>query len=331
MENTTHNPLMMPMRIEAAQPIIEATSPEQLFITANTVATSFEEIQSKHIIPVYVKDNETLISHTDFIESAYEAVSSFYSHETILPPVIRVSHPIKGRIPEAKHKPVAQLEEWEKTLYYERMAFIIEIPTIYDDVNGNRLTLTVGGVKAYNLDNLYQRKGSGEFFKLFVGLKNLVCTNLCVWGDGLRREIRVNHTGMIQASYLNLLENYNVKFHLHHLSKLSQKHITEPQFAQLIGRCRMYPHLPTQLKKEVPALQLVDSQINTVVRDYYQDKSFCKDAVGNINLWKLYNLFTGANKSSYIDTFLERSVNSFDFVEQIHDCLEHKHYNWYLS
>jgi hypothetical protein len=44
-----------------------------------------------------------------------------------------------------------------------------------------------------------------------------------------------------------------------------------------------------------------DQQINTVVRDFYKDSSFSRDSFGNINLWKLYNLLTGANKSSYIE------------------------------
>ncbi|MBA3971941.1 MAG: DUF3871 family protein, partial [Bacteroidetes bacterium] len=47
-------------------------------------------------------------------------------------------------------------------------------------------------------------------------------------------------------------------------------------------------------------LLLSDTQLGTVVKDFYRDNSFCKDADGNINLWKLYNLFTGSNKSSYI-------------------------------
>jgi hypothetical protein len=40
-----------------------------------------------------------------------------------------------------------------------------------------------------------------------------------------------------------------------------------------------------------------------VFRDFYKDESFCRDANGDINLWKLYNLFAGANKSTYIDSF----------------------------
>ena len=43
-------------------------------------------------------------------------------------PSIRVSHQIKGRVPSAIGKPVKELKENEKTIYYERMAFLIEIP-----------------------------------------------------------------------------------------------------------------------------------------------------------------------------------------------------------
>lgn len=57
--------------------------------------------------------------------------------------------------------------------------------------------------------------------------------------------------------------------------------------------------------------------MSAVVKDFYRDESFCRDDSGNINLWKLYNLFTGSNKSSYIDSFLDRSVNAYNFTEQI--------------
>ena len=54
-----------------------------------------------------------------------------------------------------------------------------------------------------------------------------------------------------------------------------------------------------------------------VVKDYYRDESFSKDEHGNINLWRLYNLFTGANKQSNIDSFLERSVNAFNIADEM--------------
>ena len=71
-------------------------------------------------------------------------------------------------------------------------------------------------------------------------------------------------------------------------------------------------------------------QINSVVKDYYRDDSFCRDRQGNINLWKLYNLFTGANKSSYVDSFLDRSVNAYSLTKSIYEGLEGRRPYWYL-
>ena len=128
------------------------------FIEANTKAVDLAHLRNDCIVPVFSKDNELTISHTAFVETVAEAVSTFYNGERIEKPEIRVSHIIKGRIPEAIHKPANQLLESDKTIYYERMMFCIEVPTIYETVEGNRLTLTVGGVRAYNHMNLYSKK-----------------------------------------------------------------------------------------------------------------------------------------------------------------------------
>ena len=71
------------------------------------------------------------------------------------------------------------------------MMFVVEVPTATDVIDGNQVTLVIGGVKAYNLDNLYNKKGVDEHFKVFAGFQNLVCTNLSVWSDGLATDIRV--------------------------------------------------------------------------------------------------------------------------------------------
>jgi hypothetical protein len=106
-----------------------------------------------------------------------------------------------------------------------------------------------------------------------------------------------------------LFGNYNMRMHLETMKDFCNYRLTEHQFAQLFGKARLYQYLPSEQKKVIPALTFGDGQFNTIARDYYTDKSFCRDDNGDINLWKLYGLFTGANKSSYIDTFLDRSVN----------------------
>jgi hypothetical protein len=300
------------------------------FIEANTIACSLEEIKSKHIIPVFVKDNEPLIAHDEFIDAASSITADVFHGERILKPNIRVSHPIKGRVPEAKDKPASQLYEWEKTLYYERMMFVIEVPSMQAEIGGNTLSLTIGGVKAFNQDNLYSRSQSEQHFKIFIGFQNKVCTNLCVWTDGLMNDVKVNSVAQLQLAIRTLIESYNHGFHLQRLEDFTHHALTEQQFAQLIGRCRMYNHLPADVKKDIPTMLFGDTQMSAVVKDYYSDESFCRYANGDINLWKLYNLFTGANKSTYIDSFLDRSLNAFNFVEQVRHGLERRNTCWYL-
>lgn len=306
-------------------------SSDKPFIQANTIESSVEEIRHKHVIPVFIKDNEPVISHSDFIDSTMDMVAGIYKRETVLKPSVRLSHPIKGRIPDAKDKPASALQEHEKTLYYERMAFVIEIPSIQDTIAGNTLSLTIGGIKAYNLDNLYSRKGADEHFKVFIGFQNKVCTNLCVWTDGYLSDLKVKNTAQLKASIQTMIEGYNASQHIQELKSFAGYGLTEQQFAHLIGRCRMYNFLPTNLRSEIDPLLLSDTQLGAVVKDYYRDDSFCKGEDGNINLWKLYNLFTGANKTSYIDTFVDRSVNAFQFVDQLKLGLNNKNSNWFLN
>lgn len=316
---------------DVTNPVSLQISSDRCFIEANTVDCSYDEIRKDHIIPVFVKDNQTLISHSDFIKTTMNAVQDYYQNETILRPAVRVSHPIKGRVPNAKNKAANELLEHEKTLYYERMAFIIEIPSISDEIGGNELSLMVGGVKSFSMDNLYGKAGSDQHFKLFIGYQNRVCTNLCVMSDGFKSDVKVSTLGELKGVINSLIEQYNHQYHLYHMKSLVDYSLTETQFATLIGKLRMYPHLPREMQQSIPPLYLGDSQINTVVKDYYKDNSFCSDINGNINLWKLYNLLTGANKSSYIDQFIDRSVNSFDFTDRLKHALMNQTESWFLN
>ncbi|AUD04660.1 DUF3871 family protein [Spirosoma pollinicola] len=314
-----------------SRPILEQSSPSKAFIEANTIITTLDEVRHEHLIPVFVKDNEPLISQSDFIGATVDAITDVFRGEHILYPQVRVSHPIKGRIPEAKNKPASQLQDSEKTLYYERMIFAVEIPSIQATVGGNTLSLTIGGIKAYNLDNLYNRKGADEHFKVFIGFQNKVCTNMCVWTDGYMSDLRVKNLDQLHMAIYMMLRAYNQDNLLHRVECLPNYTLSEQQFALLLGRCRMYQHLPSPAKLTIPTLLFGDTQLGAVCKEYYRDESFCREANGSINLWRLYNLFTGANKSSYIDTFLDRSVNALQFVEQVRAGLDGHSTNWYLQ
>ena len=301
------------------------------FIVANTIEVPLHHLKQDCIIPVFSKDNEKTIAHQEFIESVLTAISKVFPHHSISTPEIRVSHQIKGRTPDAIHLNAKDLLDHQKTIYYERMAFVINIPSIVDSINGNELTLSVGGVRSYNLENLYNKK-TLEKFKFFIGFQNKVCLNMCINTDGFKEDLRVSSASELQHKVIEVMQNYNAELHLMEMKEFTQDYLSEHQFAQLIGKSRLYQHLPKSEKQKIPMFNFNDSHINTMAKDYYEDKNFCRLDDGRINLWDVYNLFTQANKSSYIDTFLDRNLNAFEFTKGIQKTLNgNLDYHWFLS
>ena len=302
------------------------------FIEANTESVTLSHLKEKCVVPVWSKDNNVTLSHQVFIETAISAIATIFPNEQIDSPEIRVSHQIKNRTPDAIHIPVKDLQEHQKTSYYERVAFIIRIPSITETINGNTLALTVGGVRALNTENLYNKK-SYEKFKFFIGFQNMVCCNLCISTDGYQNEIRAMSHLDLEAKMLQTLAEYKAQEHLNSMKNLLNNSLSEKDFAQIIGKSRLYNYLPKKEKSLIPELLLNDGHINTVAKDYYQDESFCRNANGDISMWEFYNLLTGSNKTSYIDTFLERGVNAFQFSEGISKALSVRNspYSWFFS
>ena len=108
------------------------TTSNRAFIEANTKQVSLEHLKNDCIIPVFAKDNESTISHYQFINKTREIAQDLFPEFQVAEPNIRISHLIKGRIPSAIGKPAKELKEHEKTLYYERCAFAIEIPEVME-------------------------------------------------------------------------------------------------------------------------------------------------------------------------------------------------------
>lgn len=318
----------------AVSPIVEFIPEQQTsdihFMAANTKPMSLSEMSNTHTIPVFAKDNESTISNQEFIETIAFVTDQIFGGEQILKPAIRVSHPIKGRIPSAVGKPAKELLEHEKTLYYERLAFAVELPSINGRVANNGLNLTVGGVRAYNLENLHSKK-SEERFKLFIGFQNKVCTNLCISTDGFKADVRVRTISELAKAAYNLFGEFNVYKQIEEMNNLPGTMISESQFAQIVGRARLFQNMPWKNRKELPQFPLSDSQVNLVVKDYYTDESFCRNDLGNINLWKLYNLFTGANKMNYIDSFLDRNVGCQQFVNALYKAIGENKHHWFVN
>lgn len=300
------------------------------FIEANTLEASLSHLRNDCICPVFSKDNELTISHPTFIDTLHDAAQSFFLGEKIEQPSIRVSHVVKGRTPEAVHKPVSQLLESDKTIYYERCAFSLDIPTIYETIGGNKLNLSIVGVRAYNRENLYSRK-TAERFSVAIGFKNQVCCNMCVFTDGLKDDIRVTSSSDLYQAVLQLFNQFNPAKQIHLMQSLGNSYLTEHQFCQILGKMRLYQSLPQGYQSRIPRMLLTDTQVNNVARAYINDENFGSFG-SDINMWKFYNLLTGANKSSYIDSFLDRSLNASEMAIGINSALHgEQSYKWFID
>ena len=331
-------PTTLAKRINLGEYAEEATIVEEVtrtpttlhFIEANTFEVDLQHLRNDCITPVFAKDNELTINHAQFIETIQEAVQDFFKGETVDSADVRVSHIIKGRTPDALHKKANELLETDKTIYYERCAFSIDVPTIYQDVNGNRLNLSIVGVRAYNQMNLYSKKVP-ELFRLAIGFKNQVCCNMCIFSDGYKDDLRVSSTTDLYRAALELFNNYNIAKQIHLMQQLGNTSMTEHQFCQILGKMRLYQCLPTGVQKHLPRMLLTDTQINSVAKAYINDSNFGGES-GELNMWNFYNLLTGANKSSYIDSFLDRSLNASEIAMGINAALHgDETYKWFID
>ena len=309
----------------------DSTTPSP-FIEANSIPITLESLQNDCVIPTFAKDYEVAISMTQFIGATYQAIRDYYRSEQIDEPQVRVSHIIRGRIPEAINKKSSELLPHEMTQYYERMAFCINVPSIHKDVNGNRLNLSVVGVKSYGRDNLNGRL-TAQKFSLAVGFQNTVCCNQCIWTDGYRDEIRAISPSEIYQHSLHLLDTYDMAKHIYLLKSLEDLYLSETQFALILGKMRLYNYLPAKIQREIPQMLITDSMVNNVARQYYRDPNFSVDDNGELSMWDFYNLLTGACKGSYIDTFLAREANALTTSLGIAQGLrnEDSGYSWFIS
>ena len=304
--------------------------PRRNFIEANTLEVTLDHLKEECTIPVFAKDNECTISHYEFINSTKDVVEDILNYKGDLKPIIRTSHVIKGRIPSAIGKPAKELLDSEKTIYYERMAFVIEIPEISEVINGNKLNLTIGGVRSYNQENLFSKK-SMEKFKVFIGFQNTVCTNLCISTDGLKDDLRVSSVLELKSKIYELINTYKKKEHLIAMERMFRYSLTENQFAHLVGKMKLFPYLSKEEKQTLFPLAMNDSQLNTIVKDYHIDTHFSKSENNTINFWNIYNLFTEANKSTYIDNNLERNVNAYAFTNYLINSIEKGESNFFIQ
>lgn len=219
----------------------EKENPHPNFIESNTSGITLEELENGCIVPSF-GDNQLTISHQHFIHRVEDAARSCFPLENFGDTEIRVSHKILGRVPGALNKRKEELLPEDETVYYQRMAFCFHIRSMRRMMNGQEVHLCIGGVRSLNEENLYRGK-SPEKFKIFIGWRVRVCSNLMLTCDGLIGRLEVMSEAEIYESALRLFTEFNPERNLELLGNLRNTLISQEQFCQIIGRLRLYPQI----------------------------------------------------------------------------------------
>ena len=302
------------------------------FIESNTNAITLEEL-SNNLIPTWA-DNSLTISHTNFIRTVRAAAEQVFGNLT--PVEIRTSHPIQGRRPEAIHKKQNELTENDKTIYYQRMAFISHVVGLSREVNGQIVNLTIGGVRNYADDQLY-RTATPQKFKVFVGWQVRVCSNMMLTCSGNSGVIQCFTEADVFQKTMELFTTFNPEREniLTQLGNLQSTRMTEQQFCNIIGRMRLYQALPVAEQHLLPPILLGDQAMNEATRGYFNNPNFHKrEGEDGISCWNFLQLMTEAVKGSYIDKFADRNQNAVDITLGLQNALngnDTEGYSWFLS
>ena len=303
------------------------------FIEANSMGITIDALRT-NLVPTFA-DSSLTIAHQNAIASVYRAAESVFGELTV--PEVRVSHAINGRIASALHKPAKDLLDEEKTIFYQRLAFVAHVKSLTRIVAGQKIELTIGMCRAYNEDKLYSRK-SPEKFKIFVGWKVRVCSNLCLTCNGNSGTVEcLTEADVYQKAY-QLFRRFDTEKEdtLKLIENLHNTRISESLFCYIIGRLRLYQALPTEQQKSLPTIEIGDQAVNAAVRGFVSNPNFgIKEGESSISMFDMLQLFNHAIKqTSYIDRFVDRNQNCTDFALGIQKAIQGNDtegYNWFLQ
>lgn len=304
------------------------------FIEGPSNEISMEELTFKNIIPTF-SDNSLTISHQKFIETTRKAAEVIFGSGNITGAETRCSHPIIGRIPSAQHKKASELIDDEKTIFYQRLAWIAQVCNFTSSINGQSVSLTIGGTRSYHEDKLYARQNP-QHFRIFIGFRVRVCSNMMLTTDGVSDNLLCMTEADIFQKAFELFNRFNEvkESTLYNLEALHNTWLSQEQFCKIIGRLRLYQALPNTQQKALPQILLGDSVVNAATKEYIKNPQFgMGSGDGSISCWQLMNLLNEAVKNSYSDLWIERNANCTTFASGIANALNgtDNSYSWFLN
>lgn len=308
------------------------------FMESNTQAITLEELETKCIVPCFAT-NELTLSHQEIAKNLYMAAGTVFGLENLGPLEFRVSHPISGRIgtKEALKKSVSELNDSEKTIFYQRIACCFKVKNMTRTVCDQETNLCIGFIRSYHTTNLYSSK-TAERVTLYCGQRVRLCSNLCLTLSGLKENLQCL-TGMdVREHAHRLFESYSAHADedVKMLEDLGHTSITPFEFKTLIGSLRYYQALSTDQRNALglPKLDLGDQLCNEATRLFVGSHWGLQEDEENVNLFRVLQCFNEAAKGSYIHNFLTKNAQCTELVLNIQKVLQGDHdnpYSWFLN
>lgn len=305
------------------------------FIEGPSHEVSMEELTCRNIIPTF-SDNSLTISHQKFIETSRKAAEVVFGQGNVTQAETRCSHPIIGRIPSAQHKKALELRDDEKTIFFQRLAWIAHVTPLTSKINDQEVSLTIGGTRSYHEDKLYARQNP-QHFRVFIGFRVRVCSNMMLTCDGVSDNLLCMTEADIFQHALQLFQHFNEvkESTLYNLEALNNTWLSQEQFCKIIGRLRLYQALPNTQQKQLPQILLGDSVVNAATKEYIKNPNFGigDNLDGSISCWQFMNLLNEAVKNSYSDLWVDRNANCTTFATGIANALNgtDDSYGWFLN
>lgn len=303
------------------------------FVEGPSQAVSLVELTQESILPSYA-DGEIVIPPGHIIQAIILAAHDAMPNDLFAEPEIRASHLVQGRIWSAIYKKKEDLLESDKTKYWERMCFCVEVISRRSTLLQEPVSLTFGACRSLQNLNFHSRKGA-EGVSIYISHRARICSNLMIsLENGLKDNVLCSGPEDIYTAAYQLFSQFNADENADELSGLGRTTITASAFAHIIGKLRVYSCLSTADKKKLPFnIEIGDAQAYEATRQFVNGH-FGLNGRDSIDLFCALNcLNTGVKRTSYLHNFLTKNANCTSLVLGLQRSIEGtcSDYDWFLS
>ncbi len=219
--------------------------------------------------------------------------------------------------------------------YYDKIAFLIEVPSVHYKIGKHEISLSIGCLHAYpDHPNALSFVRNTGLFQLLVGFNVYVCTNLHYSTEGIQFEVKAETVKELEQEVHRLIGAFDLEKSRKELENWKSTSAPFSNVEALLMRMRRRSsrRLPQDFLNRNPersvqldALNvlrqrhpLTPEQIAQMREAAVNDPNFSRESRDRISLWHLYNLITEVLKDAPFGKFLKDHEWAYRFVQGLY-------------